>query len=376
MIKPENTVLFERSAYDLNKYWLELDSLHNLDYDMFFSPFQKYTCQAGCKICYISKQLDESAVIIDQYAPVEITPQIEETWNFWFDKFSEIGYSDDLALIKTKFPHIYSWLLTNSYKFKYCMTDNAILRQHDILINEMKFAGIMDISISDQFLDTHPTMWNNIKSRLFDLKNKYNITQIKFLITRPGPRTRSIANLIDWVDTEGLQYLIHHDFTDESNLKHEVLKASNYNDWVMCQNNRLYEIQKETVSLFGDRWFFSSQDATSRKAFWIMNSTDNQDQEALMYYMLIGKQYNYKNMFNTLQPTTILASNFKKYFSIPSTYKVNRHYNFIPRMLLSANSVFVKNLLTKGWLNTDNGLYKSGLDNVVSILEPIKQEKE
>ena len=108
MIKPENKVLFERAGYELNQYWLTQDGLHNLDYDMFFSPFQKYTCQAGCKICYISKELDASATIIRQYAPRRITPEQEAVWNFWFDQFSEVGYSDDLVFVKKEFPEIYN----------------------------------------------------------------------------------------------------------------------------------------------------------------------------------------------------------------------------------------------------------------------------
>lgn len=376
MIKPENKVLFERSAYDLNQYWLTQDGLHNLDYDMFFSPFQKYTCQAGCKICYISKELDASAAIIRQYAP-RITSEQEAVWNFWFDQFSEVGYSDDLVFVKKEFPQIYEWVIQNARKFKYCMTDNAVLRQHNILINEADFAGIMDISISDQFLDTQPHMWIMIQERLEELSNKYKIGQIKFLITKSGPHTRSIDSLIKWVDEQGLQYLVHHDFTDEDNLKHEVTNATNYNDWVMCQNNRLYEIQKETVLLFGDRWFFSSQDATSRQPFWIMDDSNNRSLEELMYRMFTGKQTNYRNMEQSLVPNSILANQFISYFKLPNTYAVNQDFNFVPFMLLNPSSKFVASLLAQGWLNTAQGLYKPNeTGTVTSIIVPLTQAKE
>ena len=377
MIKPENKVLFERSAYDLNQYWLSQDGLHNLDYDMFFSPFKKYTCQAGCKICYISKELDESAKVISQYAPIQITSEQEATWNYWFAQFSAVGYSDDLRYIKLNFPTVYNWLIDNADKFRYCMTDNAILRQHEILLNEMTFAGIMDISISDQFLDTSPTMWDNVRIRLEELSQKYKIDQIKFLITKAGPQDHAISALIDWVDSQGLQYLVHHDFTDEDNLKHEVSNATNYNDWVMCQNGRLYEIQKETVSLFGDRWFFSSQDATSRSAFWIMDNNNDRSLEDLMYNMFLGKQTNYKNMEASLIPNTLLSNQFNAYFKLPNTYQVNKNFNFIPFMLLNLSSKFVDSLLAQGWLNTAQGLYKpNAIGTVTSIIAPLTQAKE
>jgi hypothetical protein len=370
MTKRENTVSFERATYDLNGYWLHLDSLHNLDQDMFFSPFKKYTCQAGCKVCYISKELDKSAAIIHEYAPVEITPAQEEIWNFWFSNFNEVGYSDDLVFVQRNFPAVYAWLKTNAIKFKYCMTDNSILRQHDLLINDIEFAGIMDIAISDQFLDTQPHMWKIIEQKLEELADKYYITQIKFLITRPGPYTRPIAKLIEWVENKKIAHLVHHDFTDEQNLKHKIATATNFNDWVMCQKGRLYEIQKETVQLFGDRWFFSSQDATSREPFWIMNNDNNQDMEELMYRMFEGKQHNYKNMFDSLEVDTTLSSKFKNYFSLVGTYSINRHYNFIPKMLLSTDSKFFENLVSNGWLNTENGLFKPTSDRVTSIIEP------
>ena len=353
---------------------MTMDSLHNVDYDMFFSPFKKYTCQAGCKVCYISKQLDVSAAVMEQYAPLEITPDMEASWQFWFDHFEEIGYNDDVFYIKSKFPQVYEWLTKNAYKFNYCMTDNAVLRQHTILMNELDFKSIMDIAISDSFLETSPGLWNKIALILAELKSKYTIGQIKFIITSPGPQDSAMAQLINWVDKEGLTYLVHHDFTDENNLKHEVPKAFNYNDWVMCQEQRLFEIQKETIHLFNDRWFFSTQDATSRDPFWIMQQ-DNVSSEQLLYKIIEGKQTNYAKMDNELKPIGALAKKFKKYFTIPNTYKLNKDYNFIPHLLLSRDSKFVKKLTTQGWINTEHGLYKPSA-GVISIIEPLKDTKE
>lgn len=373
MIKPENTVLFERATYDLNRYWLEVDGLHNTDYDMFFSPFRKYTCQAGCKICYISKQLDESVKVMDQYAPIDITAEQEAVWRYWFGMFDEVGYSDDLKYTKENFPNVFDWLKRNASLFKYCMTDNAILRQHDILINELSFDSIMDISISDQFLDTHPDLWNKVHSRLLELKDKYTIGQIKFIITRAGAYSPSIVALRDFIDKNDLQYLVHHNFNDEKNLKHEAPKAFNYNDWTHCQDGRLFEIQKETVHLFNDRWFFSTQDATSRMPFWIMDQTNNNDLELFLSNIMLGKQANYSSMADEMKPVTVLSKQFQRYFKIPQSYQVNQDYNFIPYMLLNFNSRLVKNLLSKNWINTQYGLFKPGKDDsVVPIIEPRK----
>jgi hypothetical protein len=370
MTKQQNTASFEDTINDQNGYWLSIDSLHNVDQDMFFSPFSKYTCQAGCKICYISKQLDESAAVIHQHAPEEITAQQESVWYFWFDKFHQVGYADDIVFTRQHFPHIYDWIKKNAGQFKYIMTDNAILRQHNELMNELTFNGIMDISISDSFLDTNLLLWDNIKQRLIQLKSKYKIDQIKFLITKPGPHSRQIDKLIEWVNTEHLPYLIHHDFTDEHNLKHEVDNANNINDWVMCQKSRLFEIQKETLLLFNDRWFFSSQDATSREAFWVMTNEDSTNVEKLLTKMIEGKQINYTAMNEELEPSSDLAKKFKSYFQIPSTYKINHSYNFIPKMLISPDAKLVNFLQSQGWLNTEHGLYKPN-ETVTSIIEPI-----
>jgi len=375
MIKPENTVLFERATYDLNRYWLQSDGLHNVDYDMFFSPFKKYTCQAGCKICYISKQLDESEKVMEQYAPVEITPRDEEIWQFWFDQFDEIGYSDDLKYTKEKFPTVYEWLKKNAYKFKYCMTDNAILRQHNILMNELTFDSIMDISISDHFLDSHPDMWNKVHTRLQELVGKYKISQIKFIITHGGEYSESIKALRQWIDDNNLQYLIHHNFNDEQNLKHNVPKAFNYNDWTHCQDGRLFEIQKETVHLFNDRWFFSTQDATSRLPFWTMDTANYSNVEEFLKHIMLGKQHNYSNMARELKPKDVLSTQFNMYFKIPSTYKINEDYNYIPYMLLNSNSKFFKHLQSTGWVNTEYGLFKPK-DNsniVIPIIQPTEK---
>lgn len=369
-----NTVSFEQAASDQNGYWLSVDSLHNLDNDMFFSPFSKYTCQAGCKICYISEQIDRSAEIIHHYAPEVITSKHEDIWYYWFEKFHRVGYSDDIVFTKSKFPAIYNWIKANAGAFNYIMTDNAILRQHNELMHELKFAGIMDISISDSFLDLNPLLWDNIKKRLEELSDRYHIRQIKFLITRPNPQSRAIGKLMEWVDKKGLIYLVHHDFTDENNLKHEVKDANNVNDWVFCQNGQLYEIKKETLHLFNDRWFFSTQDATSKDSFWIMNNDDCLDMEKLLVKIIEGKQNIYAEMRQELQPTSALAEKFISYFELPSTYKINYQYNFIPKMLIRPEAKIINFLKHEGWLNTEHGLYKPS-DCVKSIIEPLKQEK-
>jgi hypothetical protein len=142
----------------------------------------------------------------------------------------------------------------------------------------------------------------------------------------------------------------------------------------MCQEQKLFEIQKETIHLFNDRWFFSTQDATSRDPFWIMNDSDNTAEE-LLYKIIQGKQTNYARMDNEIKPIGPLANKFKKYFTIPNTYKLNKNYNFIPHLLLSNDSVFVKKLTQQGWINTKHGLYKPS-EGVISIIEPLKDTKE
>jgi hypothetical protein len=209
-------------------------------------------------------------------------------------------------------------------------------------------------------------MWNKVHTRLKELSSKYKIGQIKFIVTKGGAYSDSIINLRNWIDENNMFYLIHHNFTDEENLKHEVPKAFNYNDWTHCQEGRLFEIQKETVHLFDDRWFFSTQDATSRTSFWIMDETNNTSLDEFLVRIIEGKQNNYADMEQDLENRNLLSGQFKSYFKIPSTYTV------IPYMLLNPKSRFVRGLQAQGWINTQYGLYKPGKEQVVPIIQPIK----
>ena len=362
MSKPENTISFLDTSY--SEYWLSMDSLHNIDHDMFFSPFKKYTCQAGCKICYISEQLDISERVMAKYAPFEITPQKEAMWDFWFDKFDEIGYNDDLVYVKNKFPIIFEWIIKNAHKFKYCMTDNAILRQHELLMHEVLFSGIMDISISDKFLNTSSTLLDMITLRLADLISRYKIGQLKFIITDAS--VDIFDDLIHWAKSNSVPYFIHNNFTDVTNSNNSPI--TNYNDWTLYQHGRLYEIKKETLHLFDDGWFFSTQDATSDEPFWTMSAETNRSLSMLLCQILVGKQQEYLKFSKTLLPMDSMSTNFKNYFLHATEYVINSDYNYIPYMLVNRTSKFINKLLEIGWINTQYGIYKPDSGNIISIL--------
>ncbi len=372
MLKPETHTLFSRSNYDLNKYWLTQDSLHNVDYDMFWSPFSIYTCQAGCKVCYISKELDESAkTLLTQSEPV-ISKELEDYWFTWFSYFKEVGFSDDLKFISLNFPNTYAWIKNNAFRFSYCLTDNALLRQYDLLVNDIRFTSIKDISLSDSFLCL-PGMLEKVLDRITGLNKIFLIKQIKLIITNPEIKPE-VKTLISLIDELNLNHLIHYDFKDELNLRYTVGKALNYNDWTFSQNKKLFEIKKETVQLFGTTWYFSSQDATLGNWFWKSKELEVEP-EKLLVNILLGKIRLYKELSKIITPKDTLSVQFKSYFELPSTYKVNLDFNFIPHMIISNKAQIVTALLSNGWIQTDLGLYKDTGNSVTSIIEPLKENK-
>ncbi len=353
----------EGSAFDgvtdYAKYFLTEDALECVSYDLYFSPIRKYYCGAGCKICYISDQLREMKPNYKKYVPEKITEEQTQRWLKIFDHFYVVRTNDDFSLLKKEYPHIFEWYKKNAHHFEFGMTDNSILSNFDILMNELNLKGLADVTLSEDFL----IKTNNkglVLNRIRLLFKKYSACQIKIIRTSEGFEHPKIINdLISYLDEYKLFYTIHHDLRNDNNYRYDLGDAfQDQNCYILSHNNRTYHIQRTTVNLFNDSFYYSFDDA-SKIDFEPFHVLDGDfDTKKFLSTMLSDKLKYYADMARDLRLSKDpLVKKFADYFTNVNIFKVNSDYNFIPWFMLHDKSKYYSKLVEYGFKKTSVGLY-------------------
>lgn len=340
---------FDFDNYEnLTQYWLQEDSLRPLDYDLFFSLGTRYYCDAGCKVCYIRENLNKTKSLVNDFYSNDIS-KMEKTWFDTFDYFGCIRTNDDLFMLKEKFPMHWDWYKSNGKIFEFCLTDNAIFRTLRLDI-ELKSLG--DVSISSEFIKQVGT--DVVLSTLKELYDKFSIQKIKFIDCGESKLFDEIVNL---ADKYNLNNCVHHDFRESTRKILNHSWAEYQNTWVINDSKGLMQIYRESLHLYYDRFYFSSDDASdlSEEAFYKMTTEFNPQQ--LIYKMLKAKQAKYKTWSNR-----VIDKKFKSYYNMVQEYNLNENFNFLPSFICNTKSRFYWKLVETGWKVTKIGLLLPGKD--------------
>jgi hypothetical protein len=338
---------------DLNLYWLSEDALRSLDYDLYFSLGTRYYCAAGCGVCYIRDNLK-----ITKNLPVfgNDLSKLEEVWFKFFDYFGVVRTNDDMYLLKHQYPLEYEWYKKHGKKFELCMTDNAIFRTLEL--DDLELKGIGDISLSTEFLKAVGV--EKVLTAVKQLYEKHGIQKVKY-IDCGNPEL--FKPVIEWVKKLGLDNCVHHDFRTD----HRELLDADYSDyqntWVINDSQGLMQIYKESLHLYYDRFYYSSDDASDINILPFYQFTDSIDVNEFIAAMIQGKINKYDEIKDRCTD-----KKFKEYFYNTQHYKVNRDFNFIPGMMFPATTKFFYEMEKDGWVRTALGLFKPA-DTVTPLLE-------
>lgn len=364
----------EGSAFDgvtdYNTYFLTEDALHNVSYDLCFSPIGKYYCGAGCKICYISDQLREMKPNYKRFVPEQITEEQTKRWLEIFDHFFVVRTNDDFSLLKKDYPHIFEWYKEYAHHFEFGMSDNSILLNFDILMNELNLKGLSDITLSEDFL-IKTTNKGVVLEKIEQLFKKYNACQIKIIRTSNNfNHPQIIIDLIEQLQKYNLFYTIHHDLRNDNNSRYDLGDSfQDQNCYILSYNNRTYHIQRTAVNLFNDSFYYSIDDASKLNLAPIYVLKDKFDTKDFLSIMLADKLEYYAKMANDLRLSkNKLVKKFCDYFLNVNVFKVNSDYNFIPEFMLHDKSKYYNKLIEYGFRKTSVGLYLPGT-NPVPIIE-------
>lgn len=345
---------------DHTTYFLREDSLSPLTFDLYFTPLYKYTCKAGCHVCYIKDKLKEGFASFPQNVPDKITSADEQRWFDTFQYFYTVRTNDDMTFLRLNYPHIFQWYKEHGKMFEYGMTDNAVLKHRKTLLDHIDMKAMADISFSEDFL-VKTNKRKEILEVLKDLSQKYEICKIKIIRTTDGTTPYQVEHMVDWMNEQGLDNCIQHDLRNDANYRFELDGKYDYqNTYILSHNNKTYQIYREAIHLYNDRFFYSIDDATDINwdPFFTWQPEQAFDPEELMYEMLVGKQKLYGKFSNEIQPVTQTDQKFVDYFTEVQKFKFNRQFNFIPEFMLRSNCKYYSMLQTKGFKHTPYGLVR------------------
>lgn len=357
-----------RKFKDHDSYFITEDALMPLHHDITFSPTRKYYCAANCQVCYIKKKLNAHLPFYAEAIPEKITVEDEKRWYDIFSYFYVIRVVDDLKFLKAHYPHIYGWYKEHASTFEYGMTDNAIIQQHETLM-ELDMKSLSEVALSEEFMNkvNSKKNYNKVMEILQDYIDKYDLHKVKVIKTSNEELPYHARELVEWINDKGIVTSLHNDYrktnvndNELGNVDHDLNGLFDYqNSHVLCYNDRTYQVYRGSLHLYGDRFFYSIDDATDINwdPFHTMNG--DFDHQKFMADMIQGKFDLYSKFANELKNAgSDIAEKFRSYYiNTTDKFMVDREFNFIPNIMLSDKSKYYHKLVELGYRPTEVGLY-------------------
>jgi len=339
---------------NLSEYWLKEDALRSLDYDVYFSVGTRYYCDAGCKVCYIRDNLKETKHLSN--FPDDLDT-LHSEWFRFFEYFGVVRTNDDMYYLKHHYPKQYEWYLKHGKNFELCITDNAIFRT--LQLEELELKSIGDISVSTDFVSQLGA--EKVLTGIKELYNRYGVKKIKYI---DCGHPELFKDIIEWANRLELHNCVHHDFRTDHR---EVLNhawAEYQNTWVTNDGGKLMQVYRESVHLYYDRFYYSSDDASNILESEFYTFSDKINIRQFLFNLIEGKQKRYWELRN--RP---VEKQFRDYYKTTQEFAINENFNFIPRIMFPTTSKFFYEMEKDGWIQTKYGLLLQE-DKVIPIIEP------
>lgn len=348
------------SCENFKEFFIRDDALANVSTELVFSIFKRYTCKAGCDMCYVQDEWIEDGSF-EPFVPNEITPEIEAKMLAFFEYFEIVTTMDDLYTIKKTYPHLFEFYKKHSHLMSStAMTDIAFIQQYDIIMNELDFQTIYEISFSDIFLNKkNGDFVNTLIEKLDCVHDKSPIRKLKIILCNHTEDDAAVHALIAWAKTYNIYVDIHDDFTQETNDRFILEKADHQETNHFSEENYLYLIKCEVVYLQFTELFLTISDTISKDSVPFYDIDKQNDIPAFLSQMLVSKVKMYDKESRLIGPAC--DNKYFDYFTyVASSVTVNEDYNFIPRFVLKPYTKIYQRLAEEGFINTPHGLIKEG----------------
>ena len=369
---------------NFKEFFLKNDALCNVESELVFSIFDRYMCKAGCQMCYIKDDWIEDEDF-PSFVPKQITPDIEDKLLFLFDFFDIVSTTDDLFLLKHHYPELFAFYVKNSHLlYSTAMTDIAFIQQYNIVMKEMNFRGIYEISFSDRFLMLNEgKMIDVVLDKLSILHDKCPIQKVKIILCDAAEsmaeENLGVKKLIEWCDSSQIYTDVHDDITQGRNLKYNLKKAKHQVTNILQDNKKsfIYQILSEVVYVQNTS-FFLALSQTVDKDSEPFDTIQSFDPVAFLPAVINAKLRTYADYIQRMSVWCDRTTNSKylDYFKyLVGSIVVNNNYTFIPKIILKPYSRFYTKLIDYGFKDTPLGLLKNGCSDVIPIVSVTKKPK-
>jgi len=357
---------------NLKQYFVMFDSLKNIENDLAFSVLTKYHCRAKCDVCYIKSLWSRS--YFDPTKSISFSTLFD-----FLSYFETVCAHDDLFFLKASHPYLYRTVFVEQGQIfsSSSMTDRAFVQQWKLLLTELNFKDIDEVSFSEEFLSTHN--WRLAKwvmPRLRELARKYRIRKIKMIFSQPKPQRESLKFLRELEDL-GLSVIVHDDIRFSRNIRHNerntITTKFDYEGYS-------YPLLTECCYFQQSQLFNSLPDATLGE-YPIFTLGHTFDPAEFILAALNSKKASYSRYAQALSGK--VSNKYTDYYNyIANELRVNPNFNFIPSILLNPESRFYKRMSgprqppDRVWLDTKAGLVlKSALESKAPLVSPIDLPK-
>lgn len=361
------------SAFDqcdnYKDFFVNYDGLHNLEQDIAFTLKGRYECKLGCQICLLND------VWLDDVPIKDITIEHEERLLDLFSYFSSVACVDDLRDIKNNHPKLFEFYKRHANKMEFHTSDNGFFSQYDILMNDLRFKEIGQISFSDHLLGkSSGSIVDDIINRLSNLNARSPISRINFVITEKIPeQNENVMKLCDWLANidQTLAIYFHNDVRTEEDLFATLREELGYSQ-PSCYHIEHStnpptncSILSETVHLRYDNFFpdlYTSMDESCPPFDKL-----NEDFDINAFFVSVLKEK--KRMYNSFREKMAKKTKLYEYFSyVADNLVINENFTYIPALVLNPISVMYQQLAASAYTNSFAGLMKRNELEVIPII--------
>lgn len=374
-----STPKFDEST-NFKEFFLKDDALCNVESELAFSIFHRYTCKADCKMCYVQDEWLDDELFANKFVPANVPPDVEKRILETFSYFDVVVTTDDLFYIKNTYPHLYDFYVRNSHLMSSSsMTDMAFIQQYNLMMDELDFQMIYEISFSDRFLNLNDgKMSDKVLERLKVVHEKSPIQKLKFIlcdaVEEYGVFDTAVQQIVTWGEEQEIYIDTHDDIMQGQNKRYEDVNQET-NHLQGADNSSIYQILCEVTYLQYTSMFLtiSQSIAESSVPFFDIMRGDKFDASTFLSKMVRAKLAMYVYYLKKIKTSCErITGNRNKYFDyftyVSENVIVNDDYNFIPRFMLKPFAKFYEVLANDGYIDTPHGLLREGATKPVSII--------
>lgn len=338
---------------NFKEYFMRHDGINHMHQELAFSVLHRYVCKAGCKKCYL-EPLWASDQALKPFIPISTGPSTEQMWVRFFSAFRAVGTYDDLFMLKHNHPGLYDFYVRHSDKMvNTSMTDIAFIQQQPLLLNELSFSGVYEITFSDVFLgQSNGRVSSRVVDMLYQLHAKTPITKLK-LIKSPDSDPRLFTDVCSTAVELNIPVGIHDDVLVTGDKQHHIDGTSYQERNFASYGNEPIQVMSEVMYLQHTGVYMSLVDTVNPEAAPFADIRSGM--ENIMVGSLREKIRSYQRYISILPD----GHKMRQYFDFVCNHVVvNNHFNFIPLFVLPKWVTLYGWLCNHGWIETPHGLLR------------------